>query len=499
MPRLREWRNIFKASLCSALTILLVAISQAGISAELEVVEAGQQYRIIQVQVSNALEDDASEYQIWYATQSFDDLNEAEMHSHIKVGDTAGLEQPLSGEGFENCLVDGEPAHRDSQGVVVIEPDTRIWTCELTGMLPETDYWFALVATDSLGQRLANAEILSTATGRTDVLDQLPQPADTGRVLLTLSSIVLFFIGLFAFMRWKDMRSGNLDSRFAHLYVAPAITALALLSFYPICYGIWLAFTNAHQSILGQEHFIGLGNFGTVFYTPGFLRVTLFTLVWSVCNVAAHVGFGLLMALVLTRAELKGKLFYRTVLLLPWAVPAYISILAWRGIVQADGLFNSILGTNLDLLSQATSAQALVILVNIWLGIPFMMMSMSGALMGIPGDMYEAAELEGVSPWKQFLFITLPNLKTTIVPLSLLGFIWSFNMFTVIYLITRGNPTVGFGEPGATDILITYVYDVAFQYGKYGVAAAWSVVIFLFLVAFSWVYMRRTKATESAT
>nr|WP_277345509.1 sugar ABC transporter permease [Pseudomaricurvus alkylphenolicus] len=293
------------------------------------------------------------------------------------------------------------------------------------------------------------------------------------------------------------MRSGKASANVAHAYVAPALIALAVLSFYPIVYGIWLSFTDAHQSRLGQESFIGLTNFVEVFTSPGFGRVTLFTIIWSVANVTAHVGFGLMLALVLTKAHLKGKLFYRTILLMPWAIPAYISILAWKGILQTDGLFNNILGTEIELLSQVTSAQVLVILVNIWLGIPFMMMSLSGALMAIPGDMYEAADLDGVSKWDQFIHLTLPNLKSTITPLSLLGFIWSFNMFTVIYLITRGNPSVDFGQPGATDILITYVYDVAFDYGRYGVAAAWSVIIFLMLVAFSWVYVKKTKATEA--
>jgi len=126
-----------------------------------------------------------------------------------------------------------------------------------------------------------------------------------------------------------------------------------------------------------------------------------------------------------------------------------------------------------------------------------MMMSLSGALQALPRDMYEAAELDGVSPWDCFRHLTLPNLKPALVPLSLLGFIWTFNMFNVIYLMTGGGPDLWFGEPGSTDILITYVYDVAFRDGAYGVAAAWSVVIFAMLVAFSWVYLKRTNATEA--
>ena len=156
------------------------------------------------------------------------------------------------------------------------------------------------------------------------------------------------------------------------------------------------------------------------------------------------------------------------------------------------------LGTEIDILGLPVSAAVAVILVNIWLGFPFMMMTISGALQTIPRDIYEAADVDGVSQTSQFRYLTLPMLKPAIIPVALLGFIWTFNMFNVIYLMTDGGPNLRFGEPGETDILITYVYDVAFRDGAYGVAAAWSVVIFLMLVAFSWVYMKRTNATEAS-
>ena len=204
------------------------------------------------------------------------------------------------------------------------------------------------------------------------------------------------------------------------------------------------------------------------------------------------------MAILLNDSRLKGRVAYRTIMLLPWAIPSYISVLIWRGIFQPDGLLNDLLGTDLNLLADPTGAQIVVILVNIWLGVPFMMMSLSGALQSIPRDMYEAAEVDGVSNWDQFRHLTLPNLKSALVPLSLLGFIWTFNMFNVIYLMTDGGPNLGYG-PGSTDILITYVYDVAFIDGQYGIAAAWSVVIFAMLVAFSWRYMKQTNATEAVS
>lgn len=482
----------------AGLLFFLLSLSvNAGTLTEVRVVSEAQKYRTIQIEVSVTDARDVDRYEVWFSEQPFRTLTDALLHSQVQVADTSRLERVPEGAAYEDCWEDGLPTHRDPFGSPVISPAAKRWSCQLTGLIPNTDYWIAVVAVDYSGQLLSGQDSLTPIKTRTDIPDQLPAPPDTRPVLSILTSIVICLLALFIYLRRQDMRSGKASANVAHAYVAPALIALAVLSFYPIVYGIWLSFTDAHQSRLGQESFIGLTNFVEVFTSPGFGRVTLFTIIWSVANVTAHVGFGLMLALVLTKAHLKGKLFYRTILLMPWAIPAYISILAWKGILQTDGLFNNILGTEIELLSQVTSAQVLVILVNIWLGIPFMMMSLSGALMAIPRDMYEAADLDGVSKWDQFIHLTLPNLKSTITPLSLLGFIWSFNMFTVIYLITRGNPSVDFGQPGATDILITYVYDVAFDYGRYGVAAAWSVIIFLMLVAFSWVYVKKTKATEA--
>jgi arabinogalactan oligomer/maltooligosaccharide transport system permease protein len=140
----------------------------------------------------------------------------------------------------------------------------------------------------------------------------------------------------------------------------------------------------------------------------------------------------------------------------------------------------------------------MVILVNIWLGVPFMMMSISGALQSIPEDLHAAAKVEGVSDWARLRHITLPLLKPTVMPLALMGFIWTFNMFNVIYLLTSGGPNLWTG-PGGTDILITYVFDLVYEDGALGLAAAWSVVIFIMLMIFSWSLIKGGKATEAAT
>ena len=429
-------------------------------------------YRTVSV---NFTTDGSSDYTV---------LVDGELHSR--------LVQTPSPESFlphyASCTADGQEMV-EVNGERLLPEGATLVACDLTGMVPNVLHEVVVRGESS---------VVFEASLSTTVGDVLPRAGDTSPVLFALGAIFLSLVVLLGYGRAMDVRAGRLNGKSAHFYIAPAMFALAMLTFYPVLYGIWLAFTDADATRLGDQAFIGLANFIEVFTASGFLRVTLFTLIWTVVNVAAHIGLGLFLAMVLQYANIRGKTAYRTVLLLPWAIPSYISVLVWKGMFQPEGLVNAVLGTDLHFLAEPTGAQIVVIFVNIWLGVPFMMMSLSGALQALPREMYEAAKLDGVGAWDTFRHLTLPNLKSALVPLSLLGFIWTFNMFNVIYLLTDGGPDLYFGEPGQTDILITYVYDVAFRDGAYGVAAAWSVVIFMMLVAFSWTYMKRTQATEAA-
>ena len=388
---------------------------------------------------------------------------------------------------LHSTLVEGDTVIDSYTGCLSSYSSETIFTCSITGLIPNQEHQISV--NDSNG-------VIFQETAISSVEDILPEPGGTSGVLFAIGSIILSLIALLSYGAWKDKKKTS--SRGAHLYIAPALVALAVLTFYPVFYGFYLSVTDASQTKLGDESFIGLANFVEVFTAEGFLTVTIFTLIWTLSNVIAHIGIGLFLALILNDKRIRGRVAYRTIMLLPWAIPSYISVLIWRGIFQPDGLLNDLLGTDLNLLADPTGAQIVVILVNIWLGVPFMMMSLSGALQSIPREMYEAAEVDGVSDWDQFRHLTLPNLKSALIPLSLLGFIWTFNMFNVIYLMTDGGPNLTYG-PGSTDILITYVYDVAFIDGQYGLAAAWSVVIFAMLVLFSWRYMKQTNATEAVS
>jgi arabinogalactan oligomer/maltooligosaccharide transport system permease protein len=458
----------------------------AGADAQMDVLLSGQDaadpfplllgYRTIEVTIPT--QENATEYLVHV---------DGELHTTLRVGE---MGEP--GANYDSCTSNGVELLR-SDGIPIVPPTADSWTCGLTGMVPEFSHAIEIFAVSNDGQTSIFSSNMTTS-----VTDVLPPAPEISPILFAIGSIVISMIALLCFLRWRDAREGKHRGKMAHVYIAPALLALAVLTFYPVIYGIYLAFTDANQTHLGDETWVGLANFTTVFASAGFLRVTLFTLVWTVANVVAHVGLGLGLALVLNNPHIKGRTAYRTALLLPWAIPSYISVLVWKGMLQPEGLVDAILGTDFEMLADPTGARTLVILVNIWLGVPFMMMSLSGAIQAVPQDMYEAAAVDGVSAFHRFRHLTLPNLKSAIVPLSLLGFIWTFNMFNVIYLMTDGGPDMRFGEPGETDILITYVYDVAFRDGAYGVAAAWSVVIFAMLIAFSWVYMKRTQATEAS-
>jgi arabinogalactan oligomer/maltooligosaccharide transport system permease protein len=486
--------------LLGALCVLLALSGDrclAADSVEFSADPGSQEYRRIHIDVKLERNRKVSRYEIWFSDKPFNSTDKAQLHSFVRVDKTSSLVRVPQGKAYDDCWSGGQPIHRDAAGIPVIDHAVTRWSCNLAGMTPGANQWIAVIPVDESGSALIDTARLTPVVARTDAGDERTAPPDTRPIAFALSSIVFLAVLLLFYLRRRDVRRGRTGSRLAHAYIAPALLALAILSFYPVLYGIWLAFTNADQSHLGDESWIGLANFLAVFASTGMWRVTFFTAVWAVSNVLAQVILGLGLALALNRSGLRGKTVYRTVLLLPWAIPAYISVLAWRGILQTEGLLNAILGTHLDFLADVTAARVLVILVNIWLGVPFMMMTLSGALQALREDIFEAADVDGVSRWNQFVHLTLPNLKSTLVPISLLAFIFTFNNFATIYLLTRGDPVVGFGEPGATDILVTYVFKIAFEFGHYGVAAAWSVIIFLMLVGFSWIYMKASRATEA--
>ena len=290
----------------------------------------------------------------------------------------------------------------------------------------------------------------------------------------------------------------------AYTYVAPALIAVVILTLLPFGYGITLAFKDVTPT---REAFIGLKNFADILLARGegdphsFYYTAGMTILWTVVNVALHVALGLFLALLLQDNNLKGKNIYRVLLIIPWAVPNYITALIWKAMFNAQyGFINNALTliglesfASFSWFNQTSTAFLANLATNVWLGFPFMMVTALGALQSIPRDLYEAADVDGAGRWMKFRTVTLPLLKPALFPAIILGAIWTFNLsFNVIYLVSGGAPD------GATDILVTQVYRYAFEQYRYGYAAAYATLIFLILVTYTVMTNRITKATEGA-
>jgi arabinogalactan oligomer/maltooligosaccharide transport system permease protein len=302
---------------------------------------------------------------------------------------------------------------------------------------------------------------------------------------------------------------------YAYALIAPVLVVMALLVLWPLVRSIYFSVTNANLGNLGNpDHpviakrapsydVVGLKNFTDILsgkqllgLEGNFWAVTLRTVIWTAANVFFHYTIGLGLAMMLNR-KLTGRGGYRIMLMLPWAVPAYISAFAWKLLYNQEGAFNWALDKigvdgGITWLNDPTWALVAVIMVNVWLGVPFMMVALLGGLQSIPGEQYEAAEMDGASPWQRFVNVTLPGLRSVSSTVVLLGTIWTFNMFPIIWLITAGGPF------GSTEILITYAYKAFFQRNEFGVAAAYGLIILSMLLVFSTGYLRvlRRKGQE---
>ncbi len=292
---------------------------------------------------------------------------------------------------------------------------------------------------------------------------------------------------------------GSFLRRYAqpYLFIAPAAVVMLLVVLYPFIYNFIIAFSNMSLYHLRNPEFVGLQHFRTIFTEPEIVSVFAKTVIWTVVNVAAHLFLGVGLAILLNQ-EVKGRGIFRALLILPWAMPQYITALTWRGMFNYQyGAVNLMLrALHLPAVPwQANEYWALAapIIANIWLGFPFMMIIALGGLQSIPKELYEAAEIDGAGWWFRLRKITLPLLKPVLVPATVLGTIWTFNNLNVIWLVSH------YGEPAdKTHILVTYVYKAAFHYYRYGYAAAFSVVIFILLLSFVVYFLKATGEKGAA-
>lgn len=300
----------------------------------------------------------------------------------------------------------------------------------------------------------------------------------------------------------------------AYAYVAPAVFGMLVLVFFPFTYGIVLSFTDTtlfneylpfHERWIGWDNYLAiLGDFnlltrgedGLTWNYQNFYWTLMVTVAWTISNVFIGVTIGFILAMALNTEQLRGKAIYRVILILPWAIPNYITALVWRGMFHPQfGVINQfvqILGFEPISWFDGVGTSFLTgVATNGWLSFPFMMVVILGALQSIPKDMYEAAEVEGATRWQRMRHITLPLLKPTMIPAIVLSVVWTFNMFNIIFLVSGGEPA------GANEILITKAYKIAFENYQYAYAAAYSMVIFFILLVYGVFQTRVTRATET--
>ena len=318
-------------------------------------------------------------------------------------------------------------------------------------------------------------------------------------LLAVLVTIALAVRWILAIVRRGETRSLLLGAGWA----GPGLFVTICLVFLPFAVGLVLALF-AHKS--GTYTFIGLRNFVDIILSRGFriweplsfYYALVVTLAWTAVNVVLHIGIGLALALVLNRPLLKLKGLYRVLLIVPWAVPSYITALLWKGMFHKQfGAINGVLRVlglhEVSWFNSFGTAFFANVCANAWLGFPFMMVVCLGALQSIPRELYKAAEMDGASGWDQFREITLPLLRPALVPAVLLGIVWTFNQFNVVYLVSGGEPD------NATDILISEAYRWAFaRQEQYGYAAAYAALIFVLLLGWSFVSQRVARAVEEA-
>ena len=252
---------------------------------------------------------------------------------------------------------------------------------------------------------------------------------------------------------------------------------------------------------------IGWQNFRRIFAqaSTALLPVFVWNISFAVLTVLINTAAGVFMAVLLNNPSLRFRGLYRTLLIVPWALPSIITIQVWKGFLNTNfGAINRFLALldlpTFDWLGDPWAAKGAILLVNLWLGLPFMMTATLGALSAIPDDLYEAAKIDGANPFQAFRGVTLPLLMTALVPITLTGFAFNFNNFNLIYLLTDGGPSSGGSATArATDILISWAYNEAFraQGGyAYGLGSAISILIFFITIAVSLVNFRVTGALK---
>lgn len=297
----------------------------------------------------------------------------------------------------------------------------------------------------------------------------------------------------------EDIKS-LLDERYhVSLLTLPTLMVVAF-TVLPIIFMVLIAFTNFdadHQPPGKLFGWVGLQNFTDVFWSDPlkagtFGKILGWTLIWAVFATFTNYLFGMIVALMINKKGVRLKKMWRTIFVITIAVPQFVSLMLMSQILHDQGPLNMLLkkwgfiSQNIPFLTNATYARITVILVNIWVGIPYTMLITSGILMNIPADLYESASIDGASPVRMFISITLPYMLFVTTPYLITAFVGNINNFNVIFLLTKGGPLVtDYYQAGKTDLLVTWLYKLTVDKQNYSLASTIGIFVFLICASLS--------------
>lgn len=276
----------------------------------------------------------------------------------------------------------------------------------------------------------------------------------------------------------------------AWLYLTPVLLIIFIVIVFPILYTGYISVTNMSLYHWSDYKVIGLDNYARALFKfdSVFLSALLTTVLWTALNMVIQLGVGFLIALGLNTPKLRLKRVYKTLLMVPWAVPAYISILLWRvGMFNIEfGVLNKLLTLmgfgKVDFLSNNVIAFCSCMALNLWMALPFMIATIDGALQSIDRGLYESATLDGAGFWGKIRYITIPGIKPIIAPAAVMTTFITFKQFDIIYLLTQQR---GYMTGATLNTVITYAHQNAFVSNNYGLSGAVSMLLFIVIILFS--------------
>ncbi len=316
----------------------------------------------------------------------------------------------------------------------------------------------------------------------------------------------------------KDDLRAMVDKNFHKTLLALPSLGILMFTILPIFFMILVAFTDydaQHATLFG---WVGFDNFGQLFtfssggksFSMTFGQILLWTLVWAFFATFTNYFLGMLVAMLINKKGIKLKKLWRTILVFSIAIPQFISILYVRQMFETDGILNGLFGSiakafgnnnfqPIDFWGDPWLARITVIIINIWIGVPYLMLVVTGILMNIPADLYESANIDGANAWQQYSKITLPYMLFVTGPYLLTSFTGNMNNFNVIYLLTGGGPinTEMYGDAGSTDLLITWLYSLAVNKSDYKFAAVIGIMVFIVVAVLSLVVYNLIPSTKN--